>query len=163
LLIDIKTEAEATYAALHLALKEYADILTEFRQETVQTNAITVVISGNRPEKAMRTQSIRYAAYDGRLTDLDPATPPQFMPWVSNAWSPTFRWSGEGPFPSEEKAKLAEIVHKAHSQGRLVRFWGYPDRLVVWPALYEAGVDLINTDDLDGLREFLLRQKSTAH
>ncbi len=63
--------------------------------------------------------------------------------------------------PAQERQKLGEIVQKAHAKGRLVRFWGTPDarapaREAVWRELLAAGVDLINTDDLQGLQEFLL-------
>jgi hypothetical protein len=42
-----------------------------------------------------------------------------------------------------------------------VRFWATPDdrsqlREAVWRELVLAGVDLINTDDLEGLQQFLL-------
>jgi glycerophosphoryl diester phosphodiesterase len=36
-----------------------------------------------------------------------------------------------------------------------VRFWATPESPAVWGELVDAGVDLINTDDLAGLREFL--------
>jgi len=41
-------------------------MLTVFREGSVQTNAITVIISGNRAPKAMAAETIRYAAVDGR-------------------------------------------------------------------------------------------------
>ncbi len=64
--------------------------------------------------------------------------------------------------PPEEQQKLRDIVQKAHAKGRLVRFWATPDgrsaaREAVWRELLSAGVDLLNSDDLDGLREFLLK------
>jgi hypothetical protein len=158
LLIDIKTEAETTYAALHNVLKEYADMLTRFEKDQTQTNAITAVITGNRAEKVMLAQPVRYAAYDGRLSDLDTKESSQFIQWISNAWPPVFRWHGSGPFPPEEKAKLTVLLDKAHREGRLVRFWATPDTVPMWQVLYGAGVDLINTDDLDGLQRFLLQQ-----
>src|SRR5436190_6795498 len=43
LLIDVKSDAEATYAALRELLKEYADMLTVFRDGSVQAKAITVI------------------------------------------------------------------------------------------------------------------------
>ncbi len=60
-----------------------------------------------------------------------------------------------------ERQKLREIVETAHAQGRRVRFWETPDRRsrareTVWRELVSAGVDLINTDDLEGLQKFLL-------
>jgi hypothetical protein len=49
----------------------------------------------------------------------------------------------------------------AHENGQLIRFWATPDipgkeREAFWTELLEAGVDLVNTDDLSGLRAFLL-------
>ena len=62
--------------------------------------------------------------------------------------------------PDAERAKLRSIVRTAHRAGRRVRFWGTPDRPgrcreALWQALLDADVDLINTDDLEGLRSFL--------
>src|SRR5438132_1932049 len=42
LLIDIKSDAEKTYAALREVLKSYADIVTVFRSGKIETNALTV-------------------------------------------------------------------------------------------------------------------------
>jgi len=36
-----------------------------------------------------------------------------------------------------------------------MRWWGTADTRVVWQELFEAGVDLINTDDLTGLAGYL--------
>ncbi|MEE3055365.1 MAG: hypothetical protein VYB34_16660, partial [Planctomycetota bacterium] len=41
------------------------------------------------------------------------------------------------------------------------RFWATPEDPAVWKTLLEAGVDLVNTDDLPGLRKFLLEQKGS--
>jgi len=40
-----------------------------------------------------------------------------------------------------------------------VRFWGAPDFLAFWREIFSDGVDLINTDDLEGARDFLLQKK----
>ena len=63
--------------------------------------------------------------------------------------------------PDAERAKLRRIVREAHKKGRRVRFWATPDRpsparTAVWSELLAAGVDLVGTDDLDGLKTFLL-------
>jgi glycerophosphoryl diester phosphodiesterase len=100
-------------------------------------------------------ETIRYAAYDGQLTELDSKESPSLIPWISASWSATFKWRGAGELPSDEKQKLAEIVAKAHQHGRRVRFWGAPDQPVFWREMQAQGVDLINTDDLPGLQQFL--------
>ena len=160
LLIDIKDDGEMTYAALHKVLEQYADIFTVFRGETVEESAVTAIISGSCPRETIAAQPVRYAAIDGRLPDLDSDASTNLLPWISSGWSSAFKWDGKGPMPPDEKAKLAAIVNKAHEKGRKVRFWGLPWRSTVWPVLYDAGVDLINADNLNGLRKFLVERQA---
>lgn len=161
LFIDIKTEGETTYQAIEDALKKYKEILSSFAHGKTVSGAVTVIISGNRPRQTMERQSIRYAAYDGRLTDLDTETNYNFIPIISDNWKKNFSWKGDGDMPPNERAKLVEIVTKAHANNQRVRLWATPDtpsaeRDAVWLELLNAGVDLINTDDLVGLKKFLI-------
>lgn len=162
LFVDLKSAAEPIYLKLHETLAEYRDMLTTFGLQGRKDGAVLVVVSGNRPLELMRSQPIRYAGYDGRLTDLDSDAPADLIPVISDQWSRHFVWRGEGPMPSQERQKLSDIVQKAHTRARLVRFWATPDmrsaaREAVWQELLSAGVDLLNSDDLKGLQEFLLK------
>jgi hypothetical protein len=156
LLIDVKTDAKETYAALAKVLPRYDDILSVTRKNRFEARAVTVVISGNRDRDAIAAQEVRYAGIDGRFADLGSDVPAHLMPWVSERWSAIFHWQGEGLMPDEERVKLREFVAKAHKHGRLVRFWGTPEKPTVWTELFAADVDLINTDQLADLRQFLL-------
>lgn len=160
LLIDLKSEGAATYTALRNVLQSYAPILTRFERGKMESNAVTVIISGNRPRQLMAAETVRFAAYDGRPEDLDGSAPSDFIPLISEDWKKLFKWRGEGPFPEAERRRLRELVDKAHQQGRKIRFWGTPDRPAAWRELYESGADLLNTDDLSGLRAFLVGQAS---
>ena len=155
LLIDLKSNWRTIYPALRTVLTNYADMLTTFPGEATQTNAVRVILSGNRSRDMLDGESVRYAAMDGTLADLDSGLPASLIPWISAPWSAKFEWRGDGPMPEAEQKRLAEIVAKAHQQGRRVRFWGAPDRPAFWRELNSAGVDLINTDDLSGLEKFL--------
>ena len=77
------------------------------------------------------------------------------MPLVSDNWQKHFTWRGEGEFPESEREKLKEIVKRVHEEGRMIRFWATPDTEAAWRELEQAGVDLINTDNLAGLAGFL--------
>ena len=158
LLIDIKTEAKPTYAALAKVLEEYSDLLTATRDGKHEVKAITVVISGNCDRDAIAKQGVRYAAIDGRPADLDSDASADLIPWVSASWSSMFKWKGEGAMPADERKKLADHVAKAHAQRRKVRFWATPEKLELWRELLKADVDLINTDELVELRGFLLKE-----
>lgn len=162
LAVDIKTDGELTYSALHQLLEEYKDILTIFGPgDKVQEGPVTVIVSGNRPFEMMRAQEVRYAAFDGRLSDLESDLPANFMPLISDNWTNHFTWVGKGSMPEEERRKLKDIVETAHSKGWKVRFWATPDevgseREAVWKELIAAGVDLLNTDQLEAAQRFLL-------
>jgi hypothetical protein len=160
LLIDIKSDAVPTYLALHKELRRYQQVFTTFRPGGVKDGAVTAIVSGNRPRDLMQGQRVRYAAYDGRLSDLGRATDQTFVPLISDNWTNHFTWMGEGDMPGAEREKLRSIVETAHANGQRVRFWATPEqppqREAVWQELLAAQVDYINTDHLDALQEFLL-------
>jgi hypothetical protein len=158
LLLDVKSDATNTYVALRGALARYRKILTEFHPDNTRTNAVTVIISGNRARGMMAEEPVRLAAYDGRLADLESGASPHLIPLISDNWSAHFKWRagpGEGPLAEAERLKLGQIVKRVHQQGRRLRFWAVPDSVVSWKELLDAEVDLINTDDLAGLQMFL--------
>ena len=155
LMIDVKTDAKETYAALTKVLEGYSDLLTVTRDGKTEVKAVTVVISGNRDVKALTEQKARYTALDGRPADLDGDAPAHFVPWVSASWASQFKWDGTGAMPDDERKKLRDFVTKAHKQGRKVRFWGTPEKVEVWKELLAADVDLLNTDKLKELEKFL--------
>ena len=158
LLIDVKSDATNSYVLLRDVLKRYEKVLTRYSGERIETNAITVILSGNRARGLMASEVTRLAAYDGRLADLDSKDSPHFIPLISDNWTLHFKWRGrkaDGPLPDLEKAKLRQIVTLTHEQGRRLRFWGTTDTQEMWAELDAAGADLINTDNLPGLAEFL--------
>ena len=155
LLIDVKGNAAQTARALQVVLKEYADVLTEFRDGRVRTNAILVVVTGDQDRAVLLAEPVRLLTLDGKLPDLDGPAPSDVIPWISDYWFGTFKWRGVGPMPADERKKLKAIADRAHAQGRRLRFWGGPDLPAVWAELRSAGVDLINTDRLADLQQFL--------
>ena len=164
LLIDIKTEAVATYKVLSKMLAEYDSIITSFDSNGRTDKAIVVYVSGNRPRALMESEPLRYAGYDGRLADLQSDAPTTLIPIISDRWPSYFSYKGSGPMPQQERQKLKTIVQTAHKKGRIVRFWATPDspspqRENLWRILLESGVDLLNTDDPPGLQQFLLQYK----
>lgn len=160
LLIDVKTEARTTCAALHKVLARYDDILSVTREGKFEPRAVTVVVSGNCDREGITGQPVRFAGIDGRPPDLDSTAPAHLIPWISARWGSVFSWQGEGPMPEKERTRLQEFVRKAHSQGRLVRFWATPEKVGFWKELRSAGVDLINTDQLGELQQFLLDKQA---
>ena len=158
LLVDLKGKWQTLYPALRQVLERYSDILTSYQEGKKHTGAVTVIISGSRSPQMFAGEKVRYAAIDGQLPDLNSAAPADLIPWISSPWFKSFTWRGRGPMPESERAKLQAILAKAHQQGRRVRFWDAPDQPAFWAELLADKVDLINTDDLTGVRDFLAKQ-----
>jgi hypothetical protein len=155
LFVDIKSAADDTWRQLQPLLAKYADILATTDDNRHRDAAITVVLTGNRPSEALSRSRTRLAALDGRLDDLERTAPVDLMPVISDDWAAHFDWKGQGPMPDTERNKLREIVRRAHQQRRVLRFWRTPEDEAVWQELRSAGVDLIGTDQLDRLANFL--------
>jgi glycerophosphoryl diester phosphodiesterase len=156
LLIDLKSEWPEIYPVLRRVLQEYKDVLVTFHDGIRETNALLAIITGNRAKNMFDGETIRYAALDGELEDLESGKSADLIPWISGNWYNSFQWRGVGPIPDEQRTRLRQTVAKAHAQGRRVRFWGSPDQPVFWKELLADGVDLINTDRLAAAQQFLL-------
>ena len=68
----------------------------------------------------------------------------KIMPLISSDWRDSFEWDGKGIISENEKKEI--------------RFWGSPDNKNTWEALLSAGVDLINTDNIEECRNFIIQQ-----
>jgi hypothetical protein len=161
LLIDIKTDWRTTYPVLRQTLQRYEKMLSTFKGDLKKQSAVLAIITGDRSKEMFAGEKLRLAALDGELEDLNSDLPASLIPWISSNWSKSFSWRGAGAFSEDEKMKLKQIVERAHQQGRRVRFWGSPDKAPFWRELLDNGVDLINTDDLEGAQEFLLKSGSS--
>ena len=164
LLVDIKADGEKVYEVLRRVLPQYQTVLSSFERGRVYQRAITVILSGERPRAMLESETARYAFLDGRLSDLEgeeSRAPASLMPLVSDNYGQHFRWDGRGAMPDEERQKLRAMAQKAHTQHHLLRLWATPETPAAWGELLDAGIDLINTDDLAGLRRFLLTRVAT--
>ncbi|MCY1722643.1 hypothetical protein OU798_19995 [Prolixibacteraceae bacterium Z1-6] len=162
LFIDIKDNGLETYKLLCEILQEYKKDLSVIEEGVKTIGAIQVVVSGNRPLEYMKQQTTRLAGIDGRLKDLESDMSPQLMPVLSDNWTNYFSWNGIGEMPELEKELLHSLVEKAHLKGYYIRFWATPNQTpeqqqAVWTELINAKVDLIGTDNLQELNQFLMK------
>lgn len=160
LVVDVKTVAGATYRVLDEVLRDHAAVLTRWRDGQCTPGPLTVLVSGERAVRAITAAPDRLAALDGRLVDLLPGAGPRggagLRPVISADWGRTVGWDGVGALSGPRRTLLAAMVRRAHARQRRLRFWATPDapgpaRTAVWDLLLDAGVDVINSDDLTGL------------
>jgi len=155
----MKTPGLPTYTVLHAALAPLREegYLTTYTPSTstLHHGPVTVIGTGNTPLPPILNAEKRDIFYDAPLTTLH--TNPGFAPELSPIASTSFRadfGDVKVPLGETQKALLRERVRVAHEMGLLVRYWDLPAwplglRGEVWSALWEAGVDLLNVDDLE--------------
>lgn len=160
LMIDIKTEAKATYAALKEVLGKYQALLCRSVNGEEIKGPIMIFLSGNRPIAEVQNESIRLVGIDGRPSDIGKGYAAGFMPVISDNYNKHLSWKGKKKkINPDELATLKAWVDQAHQEGKKVRLWASPENKKVWKLLLKTGVDLLNTDKLAALQQFLQKKK----
>lgn len=158
LMIDIKTDGESTYDLLRRQLIEYSGILSTFSDGITIPKPVRVIVSGNRPVKTLKEDTVQLAGVDGRLPDLEMNYNAGFMPIISERFSKIVGWNGIDTIPEEEFERLKSLASRVHKQGKKFRLWGAPENENTWRVLLDAGIDFICTDDLQKAKLFLLEE-----
>ncbi len=161
LFIDIKTDAEQTYTALKPLLEKYSSMLTHYENGKIIPGAVTIILTGHKPYNSINSETTRLAFIDESLLSVGKNKyEASTCPLASTKYSNILSWKGKGKIPDDQKQKLIAWVNIAHLQGKKVRLWASPENEIVWKMLLDCGVDLINTDELEKLRDFLLKRFS---
>jgi len=156
LMIDIKSDANKTYEALKVVLEKYRPILSGYDNGVYTQRQVTVVISGHKPNELIKAETNRLAFIDEDLLKVKQDTVPNNLYQLASCkYSHLLKWDGKGNFSPFEKQRLRMYVMMAHRFGKKVRLWASPENEVVWRELLDCGVDLINTDKLVRLKNFL--------
>jgi len=156
LMIDFKTRADGTYRLLEQLLQKYASMLTHYENGKIVDGAVTVVVSGHKPYNLLEHEQDRFAFIDDDLRHVAKDTSKHnVFTMASCKYARMLHWTGNGPMPFFERQRLCAYVALAHTMGSKVRLWASPDNKAVWDELLKCGVDLINTDHLADLRDYL--------
>jgi hypothetical protein len=163
LMIDVKSGADKTYRALKVLLQKYQPMFSEYNNGEVTKGSITVVLSGHKPFDMIKQEDTRLAFIDQDLRKTyQDTTAVDVYKMASCKYSKLLEWKGDGPMPDNQRQRLCAYVAMAHKYGKKVRLWASPENDRVWSALLKCGVDLINTDKLSKLKNFLLTHNSNT-
>lgn len=156
LLIDLKTDGQRTLPALVSLLEKYPSI--------IHNRSIQIVISGNRPADSLFSRYPSYIWFDGRLGQQYHTQALSRIAMLSENFSKYSKWKDPGqPFPEEDRLKLQQLIDQAHQLNKTVRFWAIPDHPKSWEEMMRLGVDLLNTDRIADLADFLGKQNTNRH
>ncbi|KAF2140387.1 uncharacterized protein K452DRAFT_55110 [Aplosporella prunicola CBS 121167] len=168
--IDLKTDADATFAAVLTALEPLRArgyLTTAHANGTLAPGPVTVLGTGNTQLEQVLALSANESApardlfFDAplqALKDDERVAGPEVAPIASVDFGSLFnvtRTDDVARVLSENQKKLLrEQVETARERGIATRYWGLPDfpvgvRNAVWRVLVEEGVDLLNVDALE--------------
>ena len=153
LLVDIK---ENYKEALSLLIRELQPLQRHLSTADKAKN-ITISISGERPVAAEFNQYPNYIFFDDNLSTNHSADEWKRISLVSLPFDSISKWKGAGSLPSADVQGLKHAIDMAHKAGKPFRFWAAPDNTEAWKQQQKLGVDLIGTDKISGLANFLRR------
>ena len=162
LMIDIKTNAKKTYEALQNVLEKYRPMLSSYDDGVVTTRAVTIILSGHKPYDDVKAAKNRLVFIDEDLRKVARDTVANVARMASCKYSKLLKWRGIGNISVGERQRLMNYVHMAHKNGDKVRLWASPENKIVWNEILSCGVDLINTDKLTTLKDFLVERSAES-
>ncbi|CAK3938805.1 altered inheritance of mitochondria 6 homolog ARB_06966-like [Lecanosticta acicola] len=169
LFVDVKTDGATTWPAVVKALQPLrsAGYLTTVNgTEGVTSGPVTVIGTGNTPLNQVQGVTPRDYFYDAPIPTLNSSfsnITASVSPIASTDFAVQFGNVRNETFNATQMALLNAQVKTAHDKGIMVRYWDQPGwpvgtRNAVWRTLWNAGVDLLNVDDLEGAANFWQNQ-----
>ncbi|MBK7494344.1 MAG: hypothetical protein IPI28_02630 [Candidatus Omnitrophica bacterium] len=153
--IDIKDDNPELNDTLEALISKYP-MLAITPGSALARGAVTVILTGDESSKKRHLEKFKQSPVcrDARYSIEDPQSDGRWT-WIAIPWSSVSDWRGDGPFQEEDRIQLANLVEDVHRKGRRIRIWGNPDEAGYWQLALDAGIDLINTDRLADLADFL--------
>jgi alkaline phosphatase len=146
LLLDLKTQGHEIMQVLDAQLKPYKKELRH----------VKISISGDMPQPEEFQNYDKMFSFDGRrnLTYSKKAFKRIYM--VSASFTEFGKyWTGKQALPQEVADKISVFVKEMHAKNKKVRLWGTPNTTLGFKTLKALKVDVIGTDDLPLLRNFI--------
>lgn len=121
---------------------------------------MTILISGERPPPAEYKNYPDYIFFDDDLNLQHNPEEWKKVGQVSLSFERYSAWKDENIPDDKGKKILKHIIDSVHQAAKTIRFWAAPDNENSWQMQMKLGVDLIGTDKIDELANFLnSRQK----
>ena len=156
LLIEIKEDYQAVLPLVKKELKP----LKKYFDYPGRTGQLSIVMTGAVPPA---NELVNYPAW--MLFDVDHLDGFTANEWkriglVSFPFSKYTRWNGINTLSPEVMQRISAGIDSVHRSGKIIRFWATPDTEKSWLTLMHFGVDVIGTDKIDELGDFLNRQQT---
>jgi alkaline phosphatase len=142
LLIDIKADPDNVIPAVLALTDQYPAVFNP----SINPLAVKIVFTGSTPDPANFSRFPDNIFFDGNLQYNYSEEQLKRVAFFSDSFQRYSLWNGKGALIPADLQKVTSAINKAHSQHKMIRFWGSPDNLNTWQTFRYLGVDIINTD-----------------
>jgi alkaline phosphatase len=146
-MIDLKTEGYST-------LKKLVEQLESF-PELISAKGFEIFISGNVPSPDRWDEFPLFIHFDGRPGIQYSPNHLKRITLISTSFTGYSKWNGRSELPTADKKKLDSLKNSVHAFGKKIRFWATPDFERGWKELMYLKVDVIGTDHVPELVQFM--------
>jgi alkaline phosphatase len=160
LLIEVKEDYKAV---LPLVVKELAPLAGYLNSDS-HSGRLTIVITGAVPPAAEMDNYPDWMLFDANSLKGYTSLQWKKIGLVSFSFTDYVKnWNGKGVLNPQETKRLQGVVDSVHTAGKKIRFWATPDTKSSWLALSRLGVDVIGTDAIEELGDFLITKSQSEY
>jgi len=154
LLIEIKKDYTVT---LPLVMEELKP-LSQYFSYPGHPGRLSIVMTGKVPPGPVM---LNYPAWLNFDVDHIDFTKQQLtkIGLVSVPFKRYSKWNGSGEIDQQSIIRLNGIIDSTHAIGKKIRFFGDPDTKTCWITLIRLGADVIGTDHINELADFLNKKE----
>lgn len=151
LMIDLKTEGTSTLSKIVEILEKYPELTS--------CATLQFMISGSVPDPDQWNNFPSYIYFDGRPGIDYTSDQLKRISMISSGFGRYSQWKGRGKLDKDDYLRISTLMNEVREKGKVVRFWATPDFAEAWQELMRLKMDVIVTDDVTGLANFLKLQK----
>lgn len=159
LLIEIKNDYKAVLPLVITELKP----LEQYFDYQGHPGRLSIVMTGAVPPPQVMLNYPAWLSFD--VNSLAGYTPAQLtkIGLVSKPFSKYTNWNGKGVLTTADIKRIRAGIDSVHRAGKLIRFYETPDTKSSWLALMRLGVDVVGTDKIEELGDFLNYKKANEY
>jgi alkaline phosphatase len=151
LLVDIK---ENYKLSLDLLIKEL-NPFNQYLSTPQNIKPLMIIISGDRPPPSEYKNYPDYIFFDDNFIQKHTTEEWKRVGLISRPFDKMSEWKGEREINHKEKKRIQNTIDSVHNAGKPFRFWAAPDNKISWKLQKKLHADLIGTDKIDELANYL--------
>jgi alkaline phosphatase len=155
LLIEIKKDYTITLPLVISELKP----LSQYFDYSGHPGRLSIVMTGKVPPGEVMLTYPAWMSFD--VDHMSGFTPQQFtkIGLISVPFDKYSKWNGAGELANEDADRITGLIDSAHALGKKIRFFAIPDTSTCWKKLIKLRADVIGTDHINELADFLNKKE----